>query len=204
MPLTAPKSQERIIAPEGTLKARCISLIQIGTIPVEWAGETKWMEKIRLTFELPEELHKFKNKEGVEEEKPLVISQEYTLSMGEKSNLRPVVEGIIGTSLHQEEADSFDVETIIGMPCLLNIKHKKSAKGSTFPIIETATPLMKKMTVPDAINPLKVLTYDKWDQKEFDKLPSFIQDRMKTSKQYEEKFGKQEKLEDIDADAVPF
>ena len=202
MALQAPKQTQRVIPPEGTLKARCISLIQIGTVPVEWAGETKWLEKIRLTFELPEELHKFKDGE---DEKPLVISQEYTLSMGEKANLRPVVEGIIGTSLHQEEADSFDVETIVGMPCLLNVKHKKSAKGNVFPIIETATPLMKKMTVPEAINPLKVLTYEKWNQDEFNKLPSFIQDRMKTSKQYTEKFGAQPELEEeVDANSIPF
>ena len=91
-PLVAPRSQERILAPEGTHKARLVGLVQLGTVPVEWAGETKWLEKVRLTFELPEELHKFKEDET---EKPVVISQEYTLSMGEKSNLRPVVEGII-------------------------------------------------------------------------------------------------------------
>ena len=204
MPLTAPKSSERVIAPEGTHKSRCIGLVQIGTVPVEWAGEIKQLEKVRLTFELPEELHKFK--EG-EDEKPVVISQEYTHSMGEKSNLRPVVEGIIGTSLHQEEANSFDLETILGMPCLLNIKHKKSAKGNTFAIIETATPLMKKMTVPEAINPIKLLTYDKWNQDEFNKLPSFIQERMRTSRQYIEKFGAQPELPndtEITASDVPF
>lgn len=200
--LTAPKSTEKVLAPAGTHKARCVGLIQIGTVPVEWQGEVKQLEKIRLTFELPEELHKFKEEE---EEKPVVISQEYTLSMGEKSNLRPIIEGIIGTALLQNEAESFDVETILGMPCLLSIKHKVSEKTKNkFAVVDTTAPLMKGMTVPEAINPIKVLTYERWNQEEFDKLPSFIQDKMKTSKQYIEKFGTQPTTDDIGAGDIPF
>ena len=202
-PLVAPRSQERILAPEGTHKARLVGLVQLGTVPVEWAGETKWLEKVRLTFELPEELHKFKEDEP---EKPVVISQEYTLSMGEKSNLRPVVEGIINITLQDKEADSFDVETLLGLPCLLSIKHKKSGKGNTFAVIETATPLMKKMVVPEAINPIKKLTYENWSQEEFDKLPTFIQDKMKSSRQYVKKFGVQPELpaDEVNESEIPF
>ncbi len=204
MPYIAPKSPQRVIAPAGTHKACCVGLVQIGTVPVEWAGETKLLEKLRLTFELPEELHEFKEGEG---KKPVVISQEYTHSMGDKSNLRPVVEGIIGTTLNQAEAEGFDHETLVGMECLLNIKQKKSAKGNDFAYIETATPLMKKMVVPKAINLLKTLTYEKWNQEEFDKLPDFIKDKMKTSSQYIEKFGETKaspEEEEIKPEDIPF
>jgi hypothetical protein len=65
---------------------------------------------------------------------------------------------------------------------------------------------MKKMTVPEAINPLKILTYEKWNQEEFNKLPQFIREKMETSTQFVEKFGAQPELpkDEVDADAIPF
>ena len=50
----------RTLPPEGTHIARVIGLINIGTIKEEYMGELKEQQKIRLTFELPEELHVFK------------------------------------------------------------------------------------------------------------------------------------------------
>ena len=107
--LKAPKTQ-RILPPEGTHIARCVRIIHIGTIKEEYMGEMKDMNKIDLTFELVDETYLFK--EG-EDAKPFVVSKEYTLSMGEKANLRKLVEGIIGKSMVQGEADMFDIESLL-------------------------------------------------------------------------------------------
>ena len=65
---------------------------------------------------------------------------------------------------------------------------------------------MKKMVVPEAINPVKKLTYENWNQEEFDKLPTFIQDKMKSSRQYVKKFGVQPELpaDEVNESEIPF
>ena len=198
MSLKAPQSNTpRILINEGTHIARCIELIHIGTVQGQYMGEQKIFNKIRLKFELPEETHVFK--EG-EEAKPLVISQEFTLSMGKKSNLRPIVEGIIGAGLTDEEAYNFDHEQLVGMACLVNIKHGKTAKGNEYAKIASTSGLMKGQSCKPPFNPMKILTYDKWDEEYFQKLPDFIKDTMKASAEYKILKGTNE----VDVDSVPF
>lgn len=202
--LQAPKPQTtRVLPPKGTHLATCVGLIQIGTIESNFKdqnGEAQWSEKIRLTFELPEELHTFKG----EDKKPLVVSQEYTHSMGSKSNLRPIVEGILDVALQDEEAYAFDLEELLGRSCLITLAHQDSKKGTTYAVIKSTAPLMKSMVKPAQINPSKILTYEKWDKEYFDSLPDFIKDTMRGSKQYKITFGTTEKLEDLNPDDIPF
>ena len=190
MPLIAQQPESRsVILPEGTHIARVYGLIHIGTVSTPFTddnGEPVKLSKIRLTFEFPEEMHVFK--EG-DEAKPLVLSQEYTLSMGNKSNLRPIVEGIIGTGLSDSEAYNFDHEQLIGKACLVTIKHKESKKGNVYAVIASTAPLMKGQTCKPPINKPKILTYQAWDQEYFDSLPDFIKDVMKTSTEYQSLHG---------------
>lgn len=188
MPTTPTKTNiTRKLIPQGTHISRVVGFIHVGTVDEEYMGEKKKMNKIRLTWELPEELQVFKEEEGPQ---PTLLSQEYTLSMGSKSNLRPIVEGIIGTSLTDDEAYSFDVEKLVGMPCLLSIKHGTSKKGVTFSRIAGTAPLMKGQVCKAAVAEYRVLNYqEKWDQAYFDKLPAFIKDKMVSSVEYQSKMN---------------
>lgn len=200
MPTIAQKpNMNRVLPTEGTHIARVIGFIYMGTLDDEYMGVKKKLQKIRLTFELPEELHVFK--EG-DDAKPLVHSQEYTLSMGSKSNLRPIVEGIIGTSLMDEEAYGFNLESLIGLTCLVSLKKGKTAKGSDYVKISSTSKLMKGQSCKPAFNDYKILNYeDKWDKAYFDALPSFIKEKMEKSDEYMKLMGK---TKEIDADAIPF
>lgn len=198
----------RILVPKGTHIARCIGLIHIGTIDEMYQGVSKKLDKINLTFELPEELHSFK--EG-EPQKPLVISQEYTLSMGKKSNLRPIVEGVIGTTLTDDEAYGFNHEELVGMACLLSVKHKTSAKGTVYAYIAGTSALMRGQVCKPAFNVFNILTYEKWDQAKFDALPQFIREKMIGSEEYMKMKGVHTDgvamdypKEDINPDDIPF
>lgn len=186
----SPKPQSnKVLVPQGTHLARCIGLVQIGLLPNEYKDRDDkspdFLEKLRLTFELPEEKYVFKDGE---DPKPFTISKEYTASMGMKSNLRPIVEGIIGTHLSDEEAYAFDFEELVGRPCLLTIEQGEIKSGATSSWIKSTAGLMRGMTVPDAYNKLTLLTYDNWDKETFEKLPQILKDKMKQSKQYKEKF----------------
>jgi len=43
--------------------------------------------------------------------------------IGRGVNLRPFVEGFIGTKLHNDEAYNFNLEDLLGDVCLLNVVH---------------------------------------------------------------------------------
>jgi len=191
--LNAPKSQPRVLPPEGTHIARCVSLIQVGTIETPFGMSNK----IRLTWELPEEIHEFKAGEG---EKPFTISAKYTLSMADKANLLPIVEGMVGY-IPEDVRPSFDFEDLVGTASLLTVKYEKTKKGTEYASVASTAPLMKNQKAPDQVNPSLILTYEKWDQKEFDKLPQFIRDEMASSVEYKAKF---EGEEIVDPDSIPF
>lgn len=219
MPTQAPQPKSNFTpAPSGSHVARCFQMIQIGTIQEEYMGNPKMMNKIRLSFELPNEKKSWK--EG-EPEKPWVIHQEYTLSMAEKANLRKLIEGMIGTTLIDEEAFAFDVESIVGKACILNVKHKTSAAGNTRAEIASAAPLMKGMECPLQFNPSNILTYSTWDQSKYDVLPDFIKEKMQGSVEFKNmltaedkdnivalreqaKQGEKSTSSEIDVDDIPF
>lgn len=182
MATIAPKqeSKPRVLPPQGTHIARVIRLIELGTQKVEWKGEEKEQYKIWLDFELVDKTHVFK--EG-EDPKPFVVGSKLTFSMGSKANLRKIVEGIIGVSLLDHEAEAFDIEQLLGKACLVNIKNV-TKNDKTYTNIETTTPLMEGMTAREAFNPITKLTFTSWSEEIFESLPNFLKDQITASPQF--------------------
>ena len=174
----------RELVPKGNQIARLYSFIHIGTVKFEYKGEPKETNKIRLTFELPNEMRVFKDGEP---EKPMVISQEFALSMHEKANLRKFIESMVGTALNDDEARDFDVESLIGTTCLLNIVHE-AKNGKEYANIQSASPLVKGMEAPPAINEPLVLNYgDMWNEEVFKALPEFLRTKMEATPEWKAK-----------------
>ncbi len=182
--MKAPKvvSQKKL-PPAGNHVARVFQIIYIGTVKTNFKddyGNIKEIPMVRISWELPLETVAFKEGDIA---KPFVVSKEFTHSMFKKSALRPFVEGIIGVGLTDEEADGFDLDEIIGKPCLLSVVHTEKINGK-FADVHAATPLVKGMVAPNQVNPSKILSYEKWDEEFFQKLPDFIKDKMKGSREY--------------------
>jgi hypothetical protein len=186
--------------PAGNHVARVYRIIQIGTITEQVEGKEKEMYKVSIGFELPNETKVFK--EG-QEAQPYVVSREYTFSMNEKANLRKMVEGMLGVSLTDEEAEGFDLTDILGRACLLNVVHKKSATGNMYALIQGAAPIPKGMEVPAAVNPTLVLDYDNWSQEAFDSLSPFVKDKIMSSKEFRAKFAPAP-VDGVAPDDIPF
>ncbi len=218
--MKAPQNQSNYkIAPIGTHVATCYQFIHIGTVEEEYMGEKKDSNKVYISFELPDEMQIFKEGEPA---KPTVISQQFTFSMAPKAKLRPLVEGIIGTTLTDYEANAFDVDSIVGMSCLLNIVHKTSKAGKERAEIVSASPLIKGMKAPSPFNPTRIMTYQNFDQEFFEKLPQFLREKMESSEEYydmthpmtQEAKDKLERIkaqhtakitdDEIDASSIPF
>lgn len=166
----------------GTYAARCFSMIHIGTIPVEYQGEIKQQNKVRISWELPTELKEFKEGEG---QKPLVISKEFTLSMHEKSNLRHFLESWRGKGFTDDEAKGFDISKLLGKECMLSIIHKpKNTGGGVYATISSVSTLPKGLVVPPQINQTFEFAYDNFTNERFLALPDFIKDKMKQSQEF--------------------
>ena len=177
------QSNNKKLPPEGTHIARVVEIIYLGSAVSPYAnpdGTKKTLNEIRVKWELPTETAVFKEGEPA---KPFVVNKKMTLSMFKKSTLRPFVEGIIGTTLKDEEADGFDVDNIIGKTCLLSISIAESENGK-YIAVNSASPLVKGMVAPPQVNPSKILSFDKWDEELFTKQPEFIKIRIEQSKEY--------------------
>lgn len=169
------------IVPAGTHLARCYQFIHLGHVPNTFPGATTpTVNKIRLTWEFPQEMHQFK--EG-QPEQPFSISQEYTLSMNEKANLRKIVESWFGIKLGDEEAANFDTELLVGKECLLTITHTQKG-DKIYAGVQNVTSLPKGMSCPDPINKTSILTWEGMNADDFSKIPAFIQDKMKQATEY--------------------
>lgn len=171
----------RELVPAGNYIARCYQMIEIGTVTETIMGDTKTLTKVRIGWELPEETKVFDQKRGPQ---PLVIDQEYTLSMNEKANLRKMLESWRGKGFTEEEAKCFDITKLIGVACMLNIIHKQSKTGNTYEQISSVTAVPKGIQVPKQVTPSFVLSYDNFDENLFNSLPDFIKTKMQSSAEY--------------------
>lgn len=166
----------------GMYVARCVQMLQIGTITETIEGKEKSLHKVRLGFEFPTELKVFKEEKG---EQPYFLSKDYTLSFHEKATLRQHLETWRGKKFTDDEAASFDITKLLGVPCTINVVHKiGKSNGKTYAEIGSISPLMKGTLCPEAINPIQVLSYDNFDYELFESLPDFIKDKIKSSEEY--------------------
>lgn len=196
--LAKDNGQKREPIPVGNYVARCYQMIEIGTVSEVIQGTPKILHKVRIGWELPEELRVFGDKE-----QPLVISKEYTLSMNEKSNLRKDLKSWRGKDFTPEEARGFDITKLLGVPCMLNIIHKASKTDASklYEEISAISSPPKSVVCPKQFFPTQVLSFDNFDWELFNSLPDFIADKIKSSLEYEELIKKQNEPH-VDASGV--
>lgn len=186
--IKAPKAQTAPQIEEGTYIARCYSMIQIGTALSTFTdenGDLKRINRIRIGFELPTETRMFK-----EVMKPLVISQEYTLSLHKKSKVRPFLEAWRGKKFTDEETSEFDWTKLVGVPAMITVVHNDKGYAE----IAGITRPPKGMECPAQVNANQVLEFDNFNQELFEKLPDFLKDKIRASDEY--KTLKGENVED--------
>lgn len=195
---TKPETYEYELAPKGTHLARVWKIAFLGTQKSIWEGKEKELDKLRIWWELPEEAKSWEVEENgktVTKDGIFSISKEYTFSMGDKSNLRPIVEGIIGSKLSDDEAWDFDIESIIGMPCLIRVSHQSSKDGNReFAKVESTSELMKSQTCPPQVNETVIINASEITAEEVEALPDYLRDAIKLSPQFSNRLSEEDKL----------
>lgn len=129
--------------------ARCIGMVYMGTCRSEWKGREKWVPKVRLTFEFPDET--IETDDGP---KPAVLSRTYTANLTPKATLTKHLEAWRGKAFTREEIDGFDLSKVLGAPCMVQVVHASNDSGDTYAKIENVAKCPKGLKVAAAVNDL--------------------------------------------------
>ena len=118
MPIIAKRAASFNPAPEGPQQAVCVDVVDLG-MEEEQRGEdeAKLKPKVRIMWHSVEV--------DPETKKPYAIVEKYTLSLHEKAKLRATLESWRGKKFTDEEAEGFDLETLLGVNAYISIVHNK-------------------------------------------------------------------------------
>lgn len=129
-------------APEGLWPGVCVDVVDLGILQY---GDYEPSHQIEIRVVLDAE-------PVLPTGKPHMAVKRFTLSLHEKSKLRPFLESWRGKKFSSEELKGFDVEALIGACGQFQIIHVVSKKGKTFGNIQAAVPYPRnvaKMSIPD-------------------------------------------------------
>lgn len=188
------------ILEEGSYPAVCYMLVDIGMQKNERYGNSS--RKVIIGWEVAGE-HVLV--EG--EEKPRVFSARYTASLNEKSLLRRDLAAWRGRDFTEEELKAFDLKSILGTPCLIQIIHKE-ANGRQYANLASIMKLPRGMEPPHLTLEKVVFDLDESDLSEIEKLPEWIANAIKASESYQERIMNDPKYREFgefsDDDELPF
>jgi len=145
------------ITPEGTYIARCIKLIDVGTQTTSGQFGVKDQKKIMITWELLDG-------ERMEDGRPYAVSQWYTASLHEKSQLRQHLEAWRGRKFSSAELEGFDLNKVLGQYCMIQIVHSTDGKYAN------VNAIMSTKEKPEGVNELVSFDIDNPDMEVFESM----------------------------------
>jgi hypothetical protein len=183
----------RVLPPAGLHRAHCFGVVVLGTIDDSYMGKPKRSKKVRLYFELAEEKYTWNPEKGPE---CFTVEQDFTLSMASKANLRILIGGCYGAALTDEQASKFNIVNLIGCEMTLNLIKKTSSNGNDRMEIMSMTMLKDSEEIPPCTKEPLLFTFaPPFKQAAFDRLPQFLQEKIKSSDEYRENYGDLAKAE---------
>lgn len=132
------------------------------------------------------------------------ITQTYTNSLNEKAILRKDLAAWRGRDFTPEELNKFNLASIVGTHCLLNIIHRENG-GRTYANVGAIMKMPKGMDKPAATLDQIIFDLDESDLSMLDNIPEWITKRIKESETYKERIaGKGDTLGDDSIDDERF
>jgi hypothetical protein len=198
-------SKEFKIAPAGLHMARLYSVIDLGHQATEWAGETKIMHKVVLTWEL----HGNDDSDQplqTDDKKPLIVSKRYTVSLGDQARLRQDLEAWSNKKMTAEDRKNFDLRNLLGKFCMVNITHSEDGKYANISGI-SPVPSALRNAQPEGVNPTLHFWLAEFDQAKYDSLPKYYKEKITESSEWRGQKAREAdepKAEDSKLDDIPF
>ncbi|OWQ95764.1 hypothetical protein CDQ92_13360 [Sphingopyxis bauzanensis] len=159
----------------GTHFAVCDMVVDLGKQRTSYQGEESVKHQIYLRWQIPAERVEWKDGDGNQKEGPAVIGKTYTLSLGEKANLRKDLQAWRGKSFTEEELRGFDVAKLLGVPATLTVTHTEK-NGRTYTNVASLGGIPKGMDKPSAEN--GVTLYDNDNAGTFENLPKWLREKI--------------------------
>jgi hypothetical protein len=131
--------------PEGIHPAVCVDVVDLGLVEVEFQGQRKMVNKMKVVFETEARWEDGKN---------CTVSKNFTASLHPKAKLfeflgkwrgRPVVPG-----------ETIDLSKLMGACCTLVISHQQNAVGRTYASIDAISKPTRKVTPSGQYDPAEM------------------------------------------------
>ena len=159
----------------GAYAAVCDMVVDLGVQPSP-GGQFAPKRTVVLRFQIPE-IRVEITKDGETKSLPAVISRTVGLSLNEKSTLYGLLTSWRGKAFTPDELKKFDLGKVAGKPAFINVTH--SVKGDrTYANLTSIMPLPKAMPAPTLEGEALVYSTDTPDSTVFDKLPTWVQDKI--------------------------
>lgn len=139
-------------APEGLHPAICCDVIDKGVVETPWGPS----HKVQLRWQLDGHSDAGLRNDG----KQWLVVRQFTLSLHEKAALRKFLTSWRGKQFTPEELQGFDVEKVLGAPCLLQVIHAQRPDGKIYANVENIMPLPKGYAKPVAADYVRVVERD--------------------------------------------
>lgn len=117
------------------------------------------------------------------EQKPRQLSRDFHIAMSKKSTLRAVLSSWNGRQYTDDEFRELDLFDQLGLPCQLNVVLNDTGEYAN---VDSVIPLPRGMPVPTTSSALLRWDMDEWDDKTFEELPEWAQEKIKKSTQYQQ------------------
>lgn len=161
--------------PAGQYLAVCVGVYDLGE---QYSEKYKnYSPKLMISFDIPSVTIEVDGKM-----EPRQLSREFTITSKNNSKLREFISSWNGTQYSDEAFCEFDPLTQVGKPAMINVLLNETGEYAN---INTIMPLFPGLPAPTTTTPLRVWDMDKWDDKAFEDLPAWVQDKIKKSSQYQ-------------------
>jgi hypothetical protein len=161
--------------PVGAHIGICVLVADMGVQP---SAKYKPQRKVYIRWELPNESVEWTDRDGKKHTGPMSIGKQYTLSLNEKASLRADLENWRGRTFSEQELQGFDLETILGKPCMLGVTHNTEA-GKTYANIGSIMVIPKGTAIPKPSSEPFAYSIEDHDQSKFERLPNWLQEKIK-------------------------
>ena len=134
--------------PEGAHISRCVTVVDLGVQNTPFGDK----EQVYLGFEVYDHRVEWE-KDGKEMEGPGLIGVTWTNNLYEEANLGKNLISWRGKPFTEEEKKMFDLEKLLGVPCMISVVHNTSNKGKTYANIASIMGVPPGVPVPDQETP---------------------------------------------------
>ena len=173
--------------PAGMHLARLYRIIDLGTQKSEYEGKVNFLHKVKFVWEVHGE-----DSDGTpmvtDKGEPMIITKDYTLSWGEKANLRKDLEAWRGKPFTPEEQRRFDLKNVLDKWCMVNVQHKPRQKGGVYANVTAVTPvpsIIKSAGIPKGHNKCELFSISEPDMEMFDTFSDYLKQTIQASPEWQ-------------------